>query len=487
MNIVDPILFHCRWQPLAPAVCAPGTKLNAVTYGRLEQFIHNVGRNAREHGLKRHDVVALFIRDPILHIAFILGLAKLGVVTVSRRELELPKELHVDALLADASYPADASQPAVRVDETWLNGPGTPSDETARTATSPDDPCRIILTSGSTGDAKAVARASKHVFARVHGLQTVYGSRLPDCARIFVDMGLSTGIGFTFLMYTLSRGGTLFMRTDKVIETLEALAAYRVQAIVASPKGLGEIAELCDRVPAFPGGLDVVISSGSQLTRTLSERVRSRLCTNLVSAYGSTEAGVVAAAPASAMARTEGAVGYVVPGVTVDVVDPSGAKLPPGKEGLLRIGGDCVVDGYVGDPENTRLMFRDGGFYPGDVGAVTSNGVLVISGREQAVINLGGDKVNPERVEAAVTSFAGVRDAGAFTAMTPVGVSLLGSAVVWRGEADLSGLQEHLHQHLPPVFIPKLFVAVESIPRNASGKIDRARLKEVAAQRANGQ
>ena len=147
------------------------------------------------------------------------------------------------------------------------------------------------------------------MLTRIHGLQTVYGSRLPDCSRIFVDMGLSTGIGFTFLIYALSRGGTLFLRGGKAVDTLEALSAYRVQAMVASPKSLAEMADLCDATPAFAAGLDVVVSSGSQLTRALSERVRARLCTNLVSAYGSTEAGVVAAAPASAIASIDGAVG----------------------------------------------------------------------------------------------------------------------------------------------------------------------------------
>ena len=161
MNIVDPILFHCRWQPLAPAVCAPGTMFNLVTYGRLERFIHNIGRNARDHGLVRGQVVALFIRDPILHVAFILGLTKLGIVTVSARELDLPEELHVDAVLADGSYPEEGGRPAVRVDESWVKGSGAPLGETGDA--SADEPCRIILTSGSTGDPKAVARDVKMI------------------------------------------------------------------------------------------------------------------------------------------------------------------------------------------------------------------------------------------------------------------------------------------------------------------------------------
>jgi hypothetical protein len=57
----------------------------------------------------------------------------------------------------------------------------------------------------------------------------------------------------------------------------------------------------------------------------------------------------------------------------------------------------------------------------------------------------------------------------------------------WRGEADVTGLQEHLRRRLPPTFIPVMFVAVDAIPRNASGKINRQRLKEIAAQALNEQ
>ncbi len=88
-------------------------------------------------------------------------------------------------------------------------------------------------------------------------------------------------------------------------------------------------------------------------------------------------------------------------------------------------------------------------------------------------------------MEAALSSFTGVRDAAAFAVTTPVGVAALGTAVVWRGEADMSGLREHLRRRLPPGFVPKFLVAVDSVPRNASGKIDRTRLKEMAGRRAS--
>jgi acyl-coenzyme A synthetase/AMP-(fatty) acid ligase len=192
MNVVDPILFQCRWQPFALALCAPGTIFNTVTYGRLAQMIHNVGRNAREHGLVRGNMAALLIKDPILHAAFILGLTKIGVVPVSPRELILPKELRVDAIFADASCSL-GDQHATVIDKNWTMGAGVPSDDGAQADSSDDEPCRIVLTSGTTGHPKATVRTTRLVYARLQRFQTVYGSRFPECSRIFIDVGMATG------------------------------------------------------------------------------------------------------------------------------------------------------------------------------------------------------------------------------------------------------------------------------------------------------
>ncbi|MEW6454445.1 MAG: class I adenylate-forming enzyme family protein [Pseudomonadota bacterium] len=482
MNVVDPILFQCKCQPTALALCAPGTLFNQVTYRQLERFIHNVGRQARASGIVRGNVVALFISDPILHSVLILGLTKIGVVTLSSREQKLPRELNVDFALVDPSFSASPIPRTIKVDPNWLTGEGTPLADAEQPLASTDDPCRIILTSGSTGFPKAILRANKHVLTRVYRLQTTYGNRFPDCSRIYMSVGLSTGIGLTFFIYTLARGGALFMRDEKSTDFLETLSAYRVQAMVASPQSLAQMAELYDQHPTLGHRFDVIVSTGSLLTQAASERVRSRLGANVISSYGSTEAGVAASGPVAALAKVNGAVGFVAPGVRIEIVNSSDEILPVGQEGLVRIRSECVVDGYVGDPETTRLRFRDGCFYPGDIGRLMPNGMLVIAGREHSLINLGGDKVHPERVETAVTSFPPVREAAAFAATTSTGVHVLGSAVVWRSEADEAGLREHLNQRLPKVFVPKLLISVNSIPRTSTGKIDRGRVKELVAK-----
>ena len=88
----------------------------------------------------------------------------------------------------------------------------------------------------------------------------------------------------------------------------------------------------------------MVLSAGSLLSNALSFRVRARICPNVVSLYGSTEASMIAVAPAHALAHQAGAVGYVLPDVSVEIADAAGNALPAGAEGLVRIRSPTAPD-----------------------------------------------------------------------------------------------------------------------------------------------
>jgi acyl-CoA synthetase (AMP-forming)/AMP-acid ligase II len=100
--------------------------------------------------------------------------------------------------------------------------------------------------------------------------------------------------------------------------------------------------------------------------------------------------------------------------MVVETVDDADQPLAPGKEGLIRIRGPYNVQGYVGDPGESARAFRNGWFYPGDIGSLTRSNLLIITGRQKTVMNIGGDKVKPELIENVLTSFEGIDEAGAF-------------------------------------------------------------------------
>jgi acyl-coenzyme A synthetase/AMP-(fatty) acid ligase len=209
------------------------------------------------------------------------------------------------------------------------------------------------------------------------------------------------------------------------------------------------------------------------------------MCQRLYTTYGATETTTVAVGPASLIDVVPGAVGYVLPGVTVEALDKSGSVLPPGQNGSLRIRSHHMASGYVGDPEATRTFFRDGCFYSGDVGHITPEGLMVITGREKTALNVGGDTVSPESVEAIITSFEAVAEAGVFAVNNSLGIAELFALIVTRSPIDEGALHEHCARRLPPSCIPARFIAVDALPRGGQGKIERHRLPEIAAAKTS--
>lgn len=480
MNIVDPILFQCKIHPDAPALCVPGEHHTVITYGRLEKIVNSITRRVMAAGLQRGNVVAIFVKDNIFHASLILALARLGIVSVSGRDPELPRDIAFDAVISDTSYPFTGAKQTILSEFAWATGDGAPITGLVESPNVADEICRYVLTSGTTGDPKAVAFTHRRVGDRIHRNDLVFGNVLPFCSRTYVDLGFATSLGYFFLIYMLSRGGTVFFIGSNAEGTTEAFDFYNVDNWIGAPAGLANYVEYYEDRTDKRCNLKMIMSGGSQLAPSLSERVRARMCANLVAAYGSTETSMVAAAPAHVIAKTQGAVGYLTPGMTVQAVDESDRPLPPGQEGLIRIRGPFNATEYVGDPKESALAFRDGWFYPGDIGEVTADRMLVISGRQKTVMNLGGDKVKPEFVESVLSSFGGVQDAAAFTMVNQFGIEEIWAAVVSRGGIDERSLHVHCQQKLPHNFVPVRFVRVEAIPRNEMGKIDRRQLPDLA-------
>jgi len=153
MNIIELILFQARYQPGAPALCVLGR--HVVSYAVLRNQINNVARRAIACGLKRGSMVALSTDQPLLEAALILGLARAGIITMSVGMLP-PTGLKIDALISAAKQPFVPGAQHLPLDDSWITGDGTPV-ETMPDAPEADDVCRIVLTSGTTGDPKAVA------------------------------------------------------------------------------------------------------------------------------------------------------------------------------------------------------------------------------------------------------------------------------------------------------------------------------------------
>ena len=481
MNIVEPILFQSRQNPPAAALCAPGTAFNVISYARLARFIHNIGRRALATGIQPGHIVAIQVKDQIFHAAIALALARMGVATLSVADLNLPAGLRVDSAITDASASIGnwTKLPLVLADLGWAEGDGKPIDERFVSAGG-DAIARIVLTSGSTGVPKAIAISHAALMRRYGRYLFAFGNSFAACSRFFSDMGLGQSAAFELLLYFLSRGGTFFLPGASPMDSLQTFDLYKVQGLFASPGALSGILKFYEANSAFRSGFEVILTAGSPLPKSLSERIRARLGSNLVVVYGTSETATVAAAPAHAVVDPPGAVGHVMPEVTVEIVDGSGRVLPAGQQGSLRIRSPTMVDGYLGDPEQTQASFRDGYFHPGDLGTLTQDGMLAISGRDREVLNLGGAKIRPQLVEDVLAAFAAVDQAAVVAMPNSLGIEELWALIVPRSPLDADALRAHCQQRLALLFCPARFVTIDQLPRNENGKIDRPRLSDLA-------
>lgn len=483
MNIVEPILFHAKIQPEAPALCSQGN--DVISYARLVIQMGTVARRAISLGIKPGNIVALSINEPLLHAAVILGLTQAGIITVSVAGQKPPAGLKVDAVISNRPYPFAPEARHLILDFSWMTTSGGPIETSPSGSRASGETCRIVLTSGTTGDPKAVALTHNMVTARNARFEYALGNRFPACSRIFMNMGLAAALGYQFLTYLLGRGGTVFFAGDNVENTLRSFEIFRIEAMLTTPTALAQLLAASDQHPSIEVHVETILSGGSLLPRTLLERVRPRLCSHLVTGYGSTETAISATAPAHRISHIPGAAGYVTPGIRIEIVDEADRVVPAGVEGIVRISSEFGVDRYIDDPLESAQVFRDGWFYPGDLGALTSDNLLVISGRQNDVLNAGGGKMAAEKIEAALLSCKGVREVAVFMATSKIGVEEVWAAIVTSETVEAESLRVHCRSLMPAVFVPSHIVPLDRLPINTTGKVDRKRLQAQVLDAAN--
>ena len=166
----------------------------------------------------------------------------------------------------------------------------------------------------------------------------IYGPLAPQCSRMFCDLSLGINLGFLFLVQMLSRGGVFMFRGANAEVTLQAFELYKIQCLVMSPAALGEFVDYYERFPTHQGNVQLILSGGSFISRAwligfahASAPISSLLRRHRGAWYRRSDG--------TGDRRHPGAVGYLLPWMTVEAVDQSGTPVPRGQEGLLRVAG----------------------------------------------------------------------------------------------------------------------------------------------------
>lgn len=393
------------------------------------------------------------------------------------------------ALLLDAQTPETEARrvlralgaPALlRCAEGWPRGPEgwsllRPGETTDTTEPAPPifpspipDIAVVKLTSGSTGAPRGIAAPAEALLADDDALTLTMGLSAAD--RLLTTLPLSHSYGLASLALPALVRGTVLVIPEAASVYAPFVTAARARATFfpTVPAYLDALARMSDPPPR-PESLRRVITAGAPLSAATSARFRETFGLPVHVFYGSSECGGICYDREGGAAE-RGTVGAPVEGarITLEPMDEA-----PSAGGRVVVESAAVSAGYLPEPDE-RLA--DGRFRAGDL-AVWQGGELSLRGRVDDLVNIKGKKVNPREVEAILSDLPGVDEAVVLGVPVEGRGEILRAVVACRsGGLTTSEVVAWCRGHLSAHKVPRSVILLETLPRNARGKLDRAAL-----------
>jgi malonyl-CoA/methylmalonyl-CoA synthetase len=453
------------------------TQEGALTYRQLRDAAASVATE-----LPRGERVAVWATPSLAMVVGALGALAAGAPLIPLNPKSGARELeHVvgDARPAAVVAPAGAELP-----EALAGLPPVAAGAAPAGAPWPDEPDEttaaiVMYTSGTTGPAKGVVLSRRAIARNLDALADAWAwtgaDVLVHALPLFHVHGFVLGI-----LGPLRLGGR--------VRHLGAFDPRRVAAalddggtmLFGVPTMYHRLAEAAENDPGVASalrGARLLVSGSAPLPAADHDRIERACGQRIVERYGMTETLMITAVRSDGERRA-GYVGRPLPGVEVRVVDDDGAAVPADDAtiGGVLVRGPSLLDGYLNQPEATADAFRDGWFDTGDLGTLSPDGYLRLVGRRSTdMIKSGGYRIGAGEIESALLAFPGVAEAAVLGLPDPdLGERIVAWVVPSRGERpDANSLVDHVASVLTPHKRPREVRFVESLPRNAMGKVQK--------------
>jgi 3-hydroxybenzoate/4-hydroxybenzoate---CoA ligase len=477
----------------------------ALSYRRLAEDTARAGAAYTELGVRPGEVVLLLMRDTPEFAAAWLGALHAGAVAIAiNNKLSEAEYRHILrdsgarlALVEDvfAGARPDLSAELAREHRLVVAGDairaGTPSWrallERARPrdafAAPPGWPAFYLYSSGTTGPAKGIVHSHEavlHVGAALRMLGTKPGDKIFTTSRFFFAYGLEHG-----LLGPLCMGATSIACADwpDADAVLAVVSAHKPRLLFSVPTVYRRLlAEPPQRLAALRT-LDYCIAAGERLSPQLVQQWRASTGVELLSLYGMSEtfcACLVTPPGSSDGLRT----GAPLPGLQWRLLDAGGAPVQPGRPGVLWVRHPAQATQYHNLPERTRDQFKDGWFCTRDLFVQDSGGHFVHQGRSDELVKIAGQWVLPAELEEAAAAAPQVLEAVCVPVPDRDGLERLAVFVIPRGDHEeaVRAAEQACERALPRHKRPKWLRALEQLPRTATGKVQRYKLRELLEQ-----
>ncbi|MCP9484201.1 AMP-binding protein [Shimia sp. CNT1-13L.2] len=477
-TILEGFSFYAALQPDATAVEHQGA---SISYDALDKASDRLAHLLAEQGVKRGQVVGLYLQRSIEMVVGILAAMKVGaayapqhvgvapkeglkyisektgakvLLTLSRLQQDVPVDPDHQVLICIDAVMNDTSRAAV-------------APQGAEYQLQPDDRAMVLFTSGTTGVPNGVQVTHKNLCnilqTRPGNLGMRPGLRVGQILSIAFDMAAWETLG------ALSNGATLVIRGKSIAEV-----AGQVDILIGTPSILNTLdIEGCQNIK-------VAAVAGEPCPRPLAD-AWSQFCT-FYNSCGPTETTIINTAEPHCAHKADLTIGRPTPNNTVYVLDENLSPLPIGEKGTMWAGGDCVTAGYLANPDLTDERYRPDPFRPGqmmfntrDLGSWTDDGELLHHGRVDDLVKICGFRVELDGVSTALEASDGCEQAVTLKYDDRNLVSFISPAT-----ADTVQATRSVEAQLPYYHKPSLVMALDELPRTPRGKIDKRLLLEMA-------
>ena len=468
-----------------------------MTYGELDAAVARTANALLDVGVQPGDRVAVQVQKSVSSLFVYLACLRAGLVYLPLNTAYQSSEL--DYFLRDAEpglilvepenlaamqslSKACAGAPVMTLGGS--DSAGLAARVAAASANFDTRPCSkdelavIIYTSGTTGRSKGAMVTHGNLVSNARALTQTWQFTKDDVLLhalpifhvhgLFVANHCALSTGACLLWHNRFDARAVVGDLDRATVFM-GVPTYYVRLL--GEAGLSR--EVCKGVRLF-------VSGSAPLLAETHKEFELRTGHRILERYGMSEAGMITSNPYDGERRA-GTVGFPLPGVDVRVVGEADERLPVGENGAIQIRGENVFCGYWRMPEKTREEFtRDGWFRTGDVGVIDADGYLSIVGRAKDLIITGGYNVYPKEIELVLDEMPEVVESAVIGVPHADFGEAVTAVVVPRADArpDEAIIITALKSKLAGYKVPKRVHFVDSLPRNAMGKVQKNLLRE---------
>ncbi|MCG8343733.1 MAG: acyl--CoA ligase, partial [Chlorobiales bacterium] len=466
------------------------------TFSELDLKVWQFARKLRKEGVSAGDIVVHTFKSQPLQFIAMMATARIGasVFTVplntpSGRRKALLGSVNASFFVTDLPNTRYEGLMTIPVTLKSVTENSRPADKRIRKK-KPTAPWIIIPGSGSTGRLKFLPILHSQQWERMQlGLNWLpYSEKDLFVSLIHLDFYTSK----QRCLEALNKGAAIALFDRSPLNFHDEDRQDRVTVIYGT---VFHVERMLKSLPLNAKGhmesLTALMLNCSTVSSSLREKIRERLCSKLFVLYGTNESGTVCSTDLTNVYETPGTVGRPHKGFELQVIGSDDSPLPTGQTGHIRIRSKAGINGYFRNDELTAMAFRNGWFYPGDLGRLTEGNQLIHLGRADDMMIMNGINIYPAEIEEVLSSYPGVHNASAMPLKHEVYQDIPVCAVILEKNARVTGqdmlvfARKQLGSHAP-----HRVVILESIPYNDQGKPDRAELRKMIVaqmQQANPQ